>query len=117
MLYVRNIRKEDNQSHDEISKIVKANVWPTGVRIMLAKIIHNKFDDNLVGCKVTVADLEGEEDNVSRNSFLPDEVECISWNTGRQDPNRRNGIRPNYNRDDNYDESNYRGNRKSYGQR
>ena len=114
-LYVRNIRKEETQSDDEISKMVKAHVWSKGVRIMAAKIIHNRFDDNTVGCKITVPELE--EDNVSRNSFWPDEVECRSWNTSRQGPSRRNGIRPNYNRDDNYYDSNYRGNRKYYDQK
>ena len=60
----------------------------TCIRIMSAKIIQNRFDDNIVGCKIKV--LELEEDNVSDNSFWPDEVECRSCNTSKQSPNRKN---------------------------
>ena len=39
----------------------------TCIRIMSAKIIHNRFEDNIVGYKIRVPELG--EDNVSYNSF------------------------------------------------
>ena len=58
MLYVRNIRREDEQNDDEIIKMVKLHAKYYGVRVVSARIIRNRYDDDIVACKITVTDSE-----------------------------------------------------------
>ena len=47
------------------------------VRIMSARVVHNRFDDDIVGCKITVP--EADVESVTSRAFWPAEVECRLW--------------------------------------
>ena len=78
VLYVRNIMKEDGQSDEEVIKIVKAHATTKCVRILSSRIIHNRFDDGIVGCKITIP--ESDVEFACSKSFWPENVECRRWN-------------------------------------
>ena len=55
---------------------------------MLARVIHNRFDDDIVECKITVPD--DEVRIVVSSSFWPDPVKCREWNNS-DSKNKYNG--------------------------
>ena len=88
LLYVRNICKEDDQKDEDIVKMVKLHARYNGVRVRSARVIHNRFDDDIVGFKITAPD--DEVRIVVNSSFWPDPVECREWNN-RESKNKYNG--------------------------
>ena len=80
-LYVKNIYQEEGTTDDDIIKQVKSHCSYYGIRVMSARVIKNRFVDDVVGCKITVP--EDQAHLCLRNHFWPKPIECREWQSNR----------------------------------
>ena len=91
-LYVKNISQEEGVSDEDIIEQVKSHAAYYGVKIMSARVVKNRFADNIVGCRITVPDEDAHL--CLRNYIWPKPIECREWERGRGlNRSRRQDIR------------------------
>ena len=76
-LYVEHIQTMEDDSEEDIIKCVKDYAEHGGIRVMSAKVIKNRFCQDVVGCKVFIP--EKQIRLACSPSFWPDPVSCRVW--------------------------------------
>ena len=67
---------EDDRYYD-ISCKVKQHAAEKGVKVMKTRIIHNRFCDYIVGCKMLVR--ESDKNKLLDQDIWPEGMECRLW--------------------------------------
>ena len=76
-LYLQNIARKDQESVKCVADRVRAYCRKKGLRVMSARVIANKFCDDVVGCRITVP--IRQTDDALGTRMWPDEVTCRRW--------------------------------------
>lgn len=87
-LYVQNIAKYEKDSLKDIADRVRRYCRNKGVRVVNARVISNKYCDDVVGCKISVP--INQVDTVLGNHIWPDDVTCRRWRKDRNQPSNSN---------------------------
>ena len=77
LVYVRNIEIDDDDNDDSITKGVRGYCHDKGVRVVRVRIIYNRFNDYIVGCKLAVP--ASHKDKVTATGFWPEGVISREW--------------------------------------
>ena len=83
-LYLKYIDRQGG-TDDEVAQLVKEYVKDIGIQILSANVISNRYDPEMVGCKIRVPNEEVQ--HALEDDIWPDVVECRKWSKGK--PNRR----------------------------
>ena len=108
MLYAKNIGREEGEQDDEVKARVRKYVQrKRDVRIVSVQVVHNKYCEDTVGCKLCIPVSAVEV--LMAPGFWPEDVECREWSRKRPTDNGpgRGGRRRRDREDDarNYDDS------------
>ena len=77
-IYARNIAKDEQESDDAVKARVRRYVKrKRDVRIVSIQVVHNKYCEDSVGCKLCVPARFNEI--LISPGFWPDDVECREW--------------------------------------
>ena len=76
-LYVQNIERKQGESLRDVSEIVKNYCRRKDVRVMYARVIQNRYHDDVVGVKISVP--INQVDDALGNRIWPDGVTCRRW--------------------------------------
>ena len=89
-IYLNNIGCEDSETDDNIITAVRSYAkQKDNIRIMAARVIHNKVCQDIVGCKMTVP--EAQVNKVLEPTFWPKHMECRRWEKNKV--SRRQAVR------------------------
>ena len=80
-LYVQNIARGDDESDKSIADKVRKYCKDKGVRVMAARVISNRFCDDMVGCRITVP--ARQVDDALGSRMWPEDVVCRRWRKAR----------------------------------
>ena len=78
-VYIRNIMKESGVSNESIENDVKAHGKSKGLTIMFARVVGNKYRDDVVGCLIRIP--ENQMDNALNESIWPDQIQPRLWDS------------------------------------
>lgn len=82
-LYVKNIARAEQEDDDGIKVRIKSYIKTRqSIRIIQVHVVHNRFCDDTVGCKITVP--FSVQDILMSPDFWPENVECREWSRRRQ---------------------------------
>jgi hypothetical protein len=76
LLYLKNIDTE-GKSDDELRSDIRKYGQSVGIRIMHADIVHNRYCQDVVGCKIRVP--LSQKDKALAIQIWPEEVACRIW--------------------------------------
>ena len=76
-LYVQNIEIEPDWYEEDIIEEVKQHASNQGVHVTNASVVYNKYDEDLVGCRITVPDID--KSRVVGENFWPKPIKCRVW--------------------------------------
>lgn len=78
-LYIENIEKEEGATDKDIEDLVKEHVGhrPTQLMVMTARVIHNRFNHQICGCRITVP--ADKADIFLENQLWPEGITCRTW--------------------------------------
>ncbi len=89
-LYVKNVALNEDESDDELKGRLKRFIKQrTQVRVISVQVVHNRFCEDTVGCKMTVP--WSAQEILMQESFWPEDVECREWQ--RHKPKQARGQR------------------------
>ena len=66
-----------DEEDTDVVKTVRSHAVRKGVRIIHAKVIRNRYCDDVVGCKLLVP--KSQVSNLLEDDFWPDNIECRYW--------------------------------------
>lgn len=97
-LYVKNIERGDDEKDDHVKERLKRYVKAkrNQVRLISIYVVHNRFCEDTVGCKLTVP--ARFKDTLLDAEFWPDDVECREWSTRRIQNKQRTWEKDRYDR-------------------
>ena len=85
-MYLPNITKHSDDTYGEIAERVRDHARTRGLFVITSKIIRNKFNENIVGCLITVP--ERQQDDALGNRIWPEGMKCRRW----QDRSKNDGV-------------------------
>jgi hypothetical protein len=85
LLYLSNVFTEDMNDED-LAKAVKNHGREIGVRIMTVDIVHNRYCQDVIGCRIRVPHPQVAK-TLEFDSW-PDEIVCRKWE--RRPPRNKN---------------------------
>ena len=91
-LYVQNIAKYSDESLRDVANKVKAWCKDKGFLVYSARVITNKYNDHIVGCRIIVPIRKA--DDMLGNRIWPDKMLCRRWKS--RPSNKPNGERRNH---------------------
>ena len=77
-LYVRNIEISDDDTDESIVDNVRRYCQTKGVKALRANVIYNRYNDYVVGCKVSV--VNSQKHKLLADNFWPNNITCREWN-------------------------------------
>ena len=84
-MYVQNLERKPDDELKDIADRVKNHCRLNGVRVMNARIITNRFCEDVVGCRISVP--LDQKDTVLGTRIWPDNISCRTWS--KEQPGRR----------------------------
>jgi hypothetical protein len=85
ILYLKNIFTEDRED-DHMCRDIKSYCRQVGIRIMTTDIVHNRFCEDVVGCRIRVP--VSQVDKALSIETWPDEITCRKWEPRNMPPKR-----------------------------
>ena len=83
MIYAKNIARDDDESDDQVKDRVRKFVRrKRDVRIISIQVVHNKYCEDTVGCKLCIP--TSAQEILMAPGFWPEDVECREWSRKRQ---------------------------------
>ena len=76
-VYVRNIEISDNDNDETISHGIRNYCSEGDVKVMRVHVVYNKYNDYVVGCRLTVP--MSNKERIIRDTFWPTNVVCREW--------------------------------------
>jgi hypothetical protein len=80
LVYVRNFEITDEDNDETIAESVKGYCRDKGVKVMRVHVVFNRYNDYIVGCKLSVAN--AQKHKLISDNFWPSHIQCREW---RQD--------------------------------
>ena len=88
-LYLPNIAKHPEDSLKDVAEMVRDQGRRCGIYILESRVIRNRYNSNVVGCKISVP--ERQVDDALGNRVWPEGIKARRWSAqkrGRQNENR-----------------------------
>ena len=85
-LYLPNLSKHPDDSLKDMAEIVRECGRKGGVHVITSRIVQNRYNDNVVGCRITVP--ERQQDDALGNRVWPYGIKCRRWTSQKQKPDR-----------------------------
>ena len=76
-LYVRNIEITDDDNDESIVNNVRRYCQSKGIKTVRANVIYNRYNDYVVGCKVSIA--ASQKQKLLAVGFWPHDITCREW--------------------------------------
>jgi len=88
MMYVQNIEISDDDNEDTIISNIRQHCLAKGVKIVRAYVIYNRYNDYIVGCKLSV--VVSQKHPLTADDFWPCNIRCREWQKGGNYGDRNN---------------------------
>ena len=76
-LYLPNITRYTDDTLGDVAERVREHGKRGGLNIIASRIVRNRFNDNIVGCRITVP--ERQQDDALGNRVWPAGIKCRRW--------------------------------------
>lgn len=85
-MYVTNISMSLDDTEEDICRRIKQYAGNEGIRVMSARVIKNRYCDDVVGCKISVP--QRQSDSLLYDDFWPSNIGCRKWSGRKQRDNK-----------------------------
>lgn len=92
VIYVKNIARDEDETDDAVKDRVRKHVKRKHpIRITSILVVHNRYCEDTVGCKVSIS--ISMQEVLMAPVFWPEDVECREWSRWRPRDNQRGNYR------------------------